>query len=72
MTDEDRIRELAVRFREAILKCDRTELPLSLAEFPIGSCADASILLGTYFKDNGINEAKAVRSKLTVGLRRVT
>jgi len=52
---EDRIRDLAVQFREAIQNCDMTELPLSLAEFPIGSCADASILLGTYFKDNGIN-----------------
>jgi hypothetical protein len=55
MTDEDRVRELAVRFRKAILKCDKTELPLSLANFPTGSCADASMLLGTYFKDNGIN-----------------
>jgi hypothetical protein len=63
MTDEDKIRELAVRFREAILKCDRTELPLSLAEFPIGSCADASILLGTYFKDNGINGFVLIKGK---------
>lgn len=55
MIDEDRIRELATRFREAILKCDKDELPLYLADFPIESCADASILLGTYFKDNGIN-----------------
>ncbi len=54
MTDEGRIRELSRRFREAILKCDKTELPLSLADFPTGSCADASILLGTYLKDNGL------------------
>ncbi len=55
MTEEHRIRELAERFREAILNCDRNELPLSLADFPSGSCADASILLGTYFKDHGID-----------------
>jgi len=55
MCEEHRIRELAERFRKAILKCDRNELPLSLADFPTGSCADASILLGTYLKDNGID-----------------
>lgn len=63
MTDEDRIRELAERFREAILKCDRTELPLSLAGFPADSCADASILLGTYFKDNGIDGFILIKGK---------
>lgn len=57
------IRELAIRFREAILKCDRTELPLSLADFPAGSCSDASILLGTYFKDNGINGFILIRGE---------
>lgn len=60
---EEKIRDLAVRFREAIQNCDRTELPLSLAEFPIGSCADASILLGTYFKDNGINGFVLIKGK---------
>lgn len=30
-------------------------MPLSLADFPTGSCADASILLGSYLKDNGID-----------------
>jgi len=63
MTDEDRVRELAVRFRKAILKCERTELPLSLADFPSGSCADASMLLGTYFKDNGINGFILIKGK---------
>jgi hypothetical protein len=63
MTDEDIIRELAIRFREAILKCYRTELPLSLADFPTGSCADASILLGTYFKDNGITGFILIKGK---------
>lgn len=63
MTDENRIRELAKRFREAIRKCDKTELPLSLADFPTGSCADASILLGTYLKDNGIEGFTLIKGK---------
>ncbi len=63
MTDKDKIRELARRFREAILKCDRTELPLSLADFPTGGCADASMLLGTYFKDNGIDGFILIKGK---------
>ncbi|MBS3906642.1 MAG: hypothetical protein KGZ49_06360 [Syntrophaceae bacterium] len=63
MTDEDRIRELAERFREAIQKCDRTELPLSLADYPTGSCSDASMLLGTYFKDNGIDGFILIKGK---------
>ena len=60
---KDRIRELAIRFREAILKCDRTKLPLSLADFPTNSCSDASILLGTYFKDNGVNGFILIKGK---------
>ena len=52
-----------MRFREAILRCDRAELPLSLTDFPIGSCADASMLLGTYFKDNGVEGFVLVKGK---------
>ncbi len=63
MADKDRIRELAVKFRKAILKCDRMELPLSLADFPTGSCADASLLVGSYFKDNGINGFVLIKGK---------
>jgi len=63
MNDQDRIRELAERFREAIKKCDKTELPLSLSDYPTGSCADASMLLGTYFKDNGIDGFMFIKGK---------
>lgn len=63
MSDEDKIRKLAERFRETILKCDKSELPLSLADFPAGSCSDASMLLGTYFKDNGINGFILIKGK---------
>lgn len=67
MNDEARIRELATQFREAIQKCDREELPLSLADYPIGSCADASMLLGTYFKDNGIGGFMLIKGKRGAG-----
>jgi len=63
MPDKSRIKELAVRFRESILKCDKTELPSSLADFPSESCADASFLLGTYLKDNGINGFILIKGK---------
>jgi hypothetical protein len=63
MSDEDRIREMAVRFREAIQKCDMSELPISLANFPTGSCADASMLFGTYLKENGITGFILIKGK---------
>ena len=54
MEEEKKLKELSIKFREAILKCDKSEMPSSLADFPACSCADASILLGTYLIDNGI------------------
>jgi hypothetical protein len=45
--DEDAIREAAILFRRAILRCPRTDLP-TLKDFPRGSCGDTSILLGEY------------------------
>jgi hypothetical protein len=63
MKEENKIKELSVRFREAILKCDSLELPSSLADFPSCSCADASILLGTYLIDNGINPFSLIKGK---------
>jgi hypothetical protein len=63
MRDEDKIRELAKKFRESILKCEKSELPLSLSNFPTGSCSDASMLLGTYFKNNDINGFIQIKGK---------
>lgn len=67
MKDESKIKELSVRFRKAILKCDNSELPCSLANFTVGSCADASMLLGTYFKDNGIDAFSFIKGKRGAG-----
>ncbi|MBN1800432.1 MAG: hypothetical protein JW891_02945 [Candidatus Lokiarchaeota archaeon] len=54
MEEKNIIKELARKFRKAILECDSSELPLSLANFPSESCADASTLLGSYLNDNNI------------------
>lgn len=45
----------AARCRSAIES--RTNLrSVGLASFPVGSCGDASLLLGTYLKDSGLGE----------------
>lgn len=43
----------ARRFRQAIEKSDRTRLSIDFAEFPLGSCGTASLLLGTYLQRLG-------------------
>ena len=53
MRDLARIRELAAFFRTAIELCDRKRLPITFKEFPLGSCGDAAILLGTFLKEEG-------------------
>ncbi|MBW1836146.1 MAG: hypothetical protein JRI99_04145 [Deltaproteobacteria bacterium] len=63
MKEEKKIKELSVRFREAILKCDSEEMPSSLADFPSCSCADGSILLGTYLIDNRISPFNLIKGK---------
>lgn len=47
------IRDLARRFRRAIEQCDRKYLPIAFAEFPVGSCGDASLLLAKFLQQNG-------------------
>jgi hypothetical protein len=44
------ILSLAREFRQAIFAVDRSDFP-ALADFPHGSCGDASILLGQYLYD---------------------
>ncbi|MCC5467640.1 hypothetical protein [Pelosinus baikalensis] len=56
-TKREKIKNLSCEFRQAILKCEATKLPIGLQAFPIGSCGDASLLLGKYFQQNGIAEA---------------
>ena len=63
MKDKSKIKVFSARFRKAIKQCDSSELPLSLADFPVESCADASMLLGTYFKDRGLGSFNLIKGK---------
>ncbi|TIR50591.1 MAG: hypothetical protein E5X53_18825 [Mesorhizobium sp.] len=54
--DEDLIRDLATRFREALESFERQTLPIQFREFPRGSCGDTSLLLGTYLQEQGQGE----------------
>lgn len=49
-----RIEQLAHRLRFAIERVPRAELPLGMRVFPNGACGDASLLLGAYFVDSGV------------------
>ncbi len=50
----EQIRGLATDFRQAIERSDRRVLGITFKSFPRGSCGDASILLGAYLTDKGI------------------
>ena len=50
------IRDLATEFRRAIEACDRTSLGIGMAEFPLGACGDATLLLGTYLREQGYGD----------------
>lgn len=52
--EEDRIRDLAMQLRRALDSGPRSELPLSMREFPRGACGDASLLLGALLADCGL------------------
>ena len=48
------IRHQVSEFRGAIERCDPSTLPIRLQDFPRGSCADATLLLGTYLAEIGV------------------
>ena len=50
----EEIKELAKVFRNAIERSDRVRLPITLLNFPRGSCGDAIIMLGAYLDEQGI------------------
>tara|TARA_R110002072_G_scaffold271038_2_gene430935 strand:+ start:42282 stop:42722 length:441 start_codon:yes stop_codon:yes gene_type:complete len=56
MTTDHHIYELASLFRSAIVRTDRSKLPITFAEFPAGSCGDAAILLGTFLTERGCGD----------------
>jgi hypothetical protein len=63
MTDINKVKSISAKFRKAIKECKNSELPLSLSDFPVGSCSDASMLLGTYLKINGFGDFNFVKGK---------
>lgn len=47
------IRQLATEFRRAIEKCPRSLLPTTFEQFPLGSCGDATLLVGKHLNVHG-------------------
>lgn len=58
MTDIDtQLIELNVcKFRRALENCPKNLLPISFERFPIGSCGDATLLLGKYLQKKGFGD----------------
>ena len=57
MIEEDLMRKIRLQteiFRTAIEACESEELPVSLQDFPRGSCSDASLLLARYLQSQGV------------------
>ncbi len=59
------IRARAERFRGAIERCDRADLPPAFRTFPLSSCGAVALLLGSYLADEGFG-----RFEFIVGDRR--
>lgn len=48
------LRAAATRFRSAIERCEPRYLTVTMQSFPIGSCGDATPLLGTFLAQQGL------------------
>lgn len=51
-----RITDIAKALRETILLTPRAKRPIGLLEFPLGSCGDTVLLLGTFLSQAGFGE----------------
>jgi hypothetical protein len=54
------LRDLAIKFRTGVEKCDRRSLPVTFEDFPTGACGDASLLLGKYLYNSGFGSFQYV------------
>ena len=54
-SEDDRVRDLAMRLRRALDSIPKSELPDSMREFPHGACGDASHLMGALLADSGLD-----------------
>lgn len=61
--DESRVRELARAFRIAIESTPRSALPIGLAEFPVGACGDATMLLAKYLEEHGWGRSEYIEGR---------
>ncbi len=52
----EELTNFAREFREALLKCDKNQLFVTLQTFPNGACGDASYLLAKYLEENGCGQ----------------
>lgn len=50
------LRELGLQFRNSAIKYGIENLPISFHKFPMGSCGDASLLLGKYLDEMGLGK----------------
>ena len=63
--DEDTIKQIAIKFRQAIERTPKAKLPERFANFPAMCCGDASRMLGKYLEQRGYDpvlvETRTVR-----------
>jgi hypothetical protein len=55
---------MSLQFRKALIKYGIKRLPISFHEFPMGSCGDASLLLGKYLDEMGLGQFDYVCGEL--------
>ena len=56
MCSKQRLIELASQFRNALMKCDKHNLHITLQYFPHGACGDATYLLAKFLEEAGCGE----------------
>lgn len=61
--NKDKLIQLAVRFRAAIMKSDPEILIVTLRNFPRGACGDATLLLAKYLEENECNNFEYICGK---------
>src|ERR1700690_2284647 len=48
------LKNAATKFRLAVERCDPRRLSVCMQKFPVGSCGDATLLLGTFLAEQGL------------------
>jgi hypothetical protein len=69
LCSEKRLKELATKFRKALLACNKNSLFITLRTFPNGSCGDAAYLLARYLLHKGCGQFDYVNGIRQIDLR---